>query len=342
MVSLGGTITMTQSAAGGITPTLSAADLVRSVPGIERVAELETTSPMRLPGPSLPLDGLIELAALVDDRLASGLDGAVVIQGTDTIEETAWLLDLLVRSDKPVVVTGAMRGPQAAGADGPANLLAATIVAACPNSVGLGTLVVMNDQIHAARFVQKTHTVLTSSFSSPLAGPLGFLAEGRAHFLLRVSRTEPVLLPTSAGAGAGGNRGNPGNAGEAGDVPVALLRMALGEDGRMLQALPELGYRGAVIEGMGAGHVPASVAPMIGALVQQMPVLLSSRVPSGPTFRGTYGYAGAEIDLIERGVIPGGALGGLKARILLGLLLRCGLERSALESRVQAYCEGSA
>jgi len=311
--------------------TLNAADLVRSVPGIERVAELETLSPMGVASASLAVDDLIGVARLLDARLAADIDGVVVIQGTDSIEETAFLFDLLVRSDKPVVVTGAMRGPTSPGADGPANLMASTIVAASPEAAGLGTLVVLNDQVHAARFVHKMHTALPSAFASPLAGPIGLLAEGRATFHLRVARTAQIVLPKEAagpGQAAGPKR--------AADAPVALLRIALGDDGRLLQALPGLGFRGLVIEGMGAGHVPAALAPMVGELVPAMPVLLSSRVAAGPSFTRTYGYPGSEIDLLGRGALSAGALGGLKARILLMLLLRSGLDRPALAAAIRA------
>lgn len=325
MVSLGGTITMTPGAGAGLVSTLNAADLVRSVPGIERVAKIETLSPMGVASASLAVDDLIGVARLLDERLAADIDGVVVIQGTDSIEETAFLFDLLVRSDKPVVVTGAMRGPTSPGADGPANLMAATIVAASPEAAGLGTLVVLNDQVHAARFVHKMHTALPSAFASPLAGPIGLVAEGRAAFHLRLSRTAQIVLP-SAAAGSG----------QAADAPVALLRIALGDDGRLLQALPGLGFRGLVIEGMGAGHVPAALAPMVGDLVPAMPVLLSSRVAAGPSFTRTYGYPGSEIDLLGRGALSAGALGGLKARILLMLLLRSGLDRPALDAAIRA------
>jgi len=331
MVSLGGTITMTPGAGAGLVSTLNAADLVRSVPGIERVAELETLSPMGVASASLAVDDLIGVAHLLDERLAADIDGAVVIQGTDSIEETAFLFDLLVRSDKPVVVTGAMRGATSPGADGPANLLSATIVAASPEAAGLGTLVVLNDQVHAARFVHKMHTALPSAFASPLAGPIGLVAEGRAAFHLRLSKTAQIVLQKDAAG--------PGQAAEprrAADAPVALLRIALGDDGRLLKALPGLGFRGLVIEGMGAGHVPAALAPMVGELVPAMPVLLSSRVAAGPSFTRTYGYPGSEIDLLGRGALSAGALGGLKARILLMLLLRSGLDRPALAAAIRA------
>jgi L-asparaginase len=319
LVSLGGTITMTPSASGGITPTLSAGDLARAVPGIETVAAIDTVSPMTVPGASLTIDDVLAVAALVDRRLVDDCDGVVVIQGTDTIEETAFLLDRVVRSDKPVVVTGAMRGPEAAGADGPANVLAATRVAAAAEARGHGTLVVLNDQIHAARLVQKSHTSLPSAFSSPLTGPLGLVAEGRVHFYVQ----PPKRLPPLAVGGT--------------DVPVALLRMSLGDDGRMLRQLPAAGYRGAVIEGMGAGHVAASVAPMIGELVGVMPVVLASRVHAGPAFRSTYGFTGSETDLLRRGVIAAGALSGLKARLLLSLLLRSSAGRGAIAQAFEAY-----
>jgi L-asparaginase len=169
---------MTRNEAGAIVPNLRAADLVRAVPGIESLAEIETTSPLTLPGASLSIDNLLSVSALLDERLASGTDGAVVVQGTDTIEQTAYVLDLLVKSDKPVVVTGAMRGAESTGADRPANVLAATVVAADGRSAKLGALVVLNDEIHAARFVQKSHTALPSAFTSPLAGPIGLAVEG--------------------------------------------------------------------------------------------------------------------------------------------------------------------
>lgn len=303
-LSLGGTITMVPSAEGGITPKLGAAELVASVPRLAEVADIDAQSPFKLPSPSLSNANLVEVAAAVMKGFAEGFDGAVVIQGTDTIEESAFLLDLLVDSEKPVVVTGAMRGADAPGADGPANLLAAAIVAASPDSWGMGTLVVLNYDIHSARFVQKSHTALPSAFLSPMVGSIGTVIEGRPRYYVRVGRT-PCLSP-AAGAPA----------------PVALIKAAMGDDGRMLATLPGLGYAGAVIEGMGAGHVPADVAPLVGDLATKMPVVLASRVMTGPVFTHTYGYPGAEIDLIKRGAVPSGYLSGLKARLLLGLVRR--------------------
>jgi len=309
LVSLGGTITMTASAGPGIVPTLTGADLIAAVPALAEVANIEAISPFRLPGPSLTLAHLRQVAQLLNERLAGDIAGAIVVQGTDTIEETAFVMDCLVGGDKPVVVTGAMRGAEAPGADGPANLLASAVVASSAVARSLGTVVVLNDTVHAARFVQKVSTFLPSTFASLSTGPLGCVIEGEARIDMRVSRSAVI---------AGGDVGT--------DEPVALLTAALGDDGRMLSGLPGLGYRGLVIEAMGVGHVPAAIVPALASLAEIFPVVLSSRVASGPVFARTYGFPGAETDLLARGLIPGGMLGGLKARLLLSLLLGTGLQ----------------
>ncbi len=319
VLSLGGTITMVSGAGGGITPKLGAAELVTSVPALADVAEIEAESPLRVASPSLTIGDLIDVAKRIEKAFADGADGAVVIQGTDTIEESAFLLDLLVENKRPVVVTGAMRGADAPGADGPANLLSAVRVAAAPEARGLGTLVVLNYAIHAARFVQKSHTALPSAFLSPLTGPLGTMIEGRPHFHVRVART-PCL-----------------SAGDGPPAPVVLVKAAMGEDTRLFAHLANMGYAGVVIEGMGAGHVHADAAPVLGSLAARLPVVLASRVMTGPVFTETYGYPGGEIDLIARGLIPAGALSGLKARLLLSLVLRTSRDRQAIGNAFAPY-----
>ncbi len=315
LVSLGGTITMTRQAEGGIVPTLTAAELVQSVPGIDKIARIETVSPLCKPGAALTLDDLIDLARMLRERFAGDIGGAVVIQGTDTIEESAFVLDCLLDGPQPVVVTGAMRGAEAAGADGPANVLAASIVAASEAARDRGTLVVLNDEIHAARFVQKSQTALPSAFRSPLGGTVGLVIEGDAKFHGRTTRSPHIA----------GLLSKP-------DAPVALVKMTLGNDDRLLKALPSLGYAGAVIEGMGVGHVPAGIVDAISALAETMPVVLASRVPTGPVFARTYAFPGSESDLLGRGLMSARSLSGLKARLLLILLLRAGENRDAIRA----------
>lgn len=310
IISTGGTITMTGgSAEKGIEPTLTADDLVAAVPQLAEVAEILAITAYRKPSASLTIENIITLADTIDGYLAGDVDGAVIIQGTDTIEETAFLLTILINSDKPVVVTGAMRGAQMPGADGPANLLASVHVANAGASAKRGTLVVLNDEIHSATFVQKSHTALPSAFMSPATGRLGLVAEGRVLFTSPPARsTRYHIKPSTIQA-------------------VALLKVSIGDDGRLLSNIVSSGFAGLVIEGMGAGHVPETWVQPLQTLAQQIPIVLAVRVPTGPAFSSTYGFPGSERDLLARGLISARLLTALKARLLLTLLLSDGASR---------------
>jgi L-asparaginase len=308
--SLGGTIASTAGDGPGVTPRLTAADLVAGVPGLDDVADLATVAFRSVPSGDLALGDLAELAAAIT---ADDADGVVVTQGTDTLEETAFALDLLAGDDRPVVVTGAMRNPTLPGADGPANVRAAVAVAADPAAAGLGTVVVLDDEVHAARFVRKTHAQSTAAFASPTVGPLGWVAEGRCRIALR-----PEPLPRVVDAAALGPV-----------PPVALLAAALGDDGRLLGALPAAGYAGVVVAGFGGGHVPSPWVPALTALAAEVPVVLAGRTGAGETLRSTYGFPGSETDLLARGLIPAGYLDAPKARVLLSLVLATGGDPAA-------------
>lgn len=311
---LGGTISMAATGAGpGVIPSLSAAELLAAVPGLQRTGiALDVTDFRRLPGASLGFDDVLALSATIADRLAAGADGIVVIQGTDTIEETAYLLDLLHPGEQPIVVTGAMRNPTLAGADGPANLLAAVQVAAAADLRGQGALVVFADQIHAARRVRKTHTTSPATFRSPDGGPLGQVIEGRPVLLARLGNR------TVAPAGSGAPR-------------VALVTMAFGDDGLLLDGLAGR-VDGLVLAALGAGHVPESLVPALADLARTMPVVLASRTGSGSVLAATYAFAGSESDLRQRGLIPAGFLDPFKARLLLRVLVAAGADDSTIRA----------
>ncbi|HET6259890.1 MAG TPA: asparaginase [Pseudonocardia sp.] len=317
--SLGGTIASTSTpdergAAGGVTPRLGAGQLVEAVPQLRDVAELETVSFRQIPSGDLTLRDLVDLAAEITRRFDRGVSGVVVTQGTDTIEETSFALDLLVRGPRPVVVTGAMRNPTLPGSDGPANLLAAVQVAVAPAHAGSGAIVVMNDEIHAARFVRKTHTSSPAAFRSSTAGPWGWIVEGRPRFAFRLPALGTRFSSVCSDR-----------------IPaVALLTSTLGDDARLIAQVGKLGYGGLVLEAFGGGHVPAHVVPALQDLGERVPVVLASRTGGGETLQKTYGSPGAERDLLGRGLIAAGFLDGLKARILLSLALAAGADIPAV------------
>jgi L-asparaginase len=285
-------------------PRLTVEDLVRDVPRLAELADLHLVPFLQVPSVELTLADVINLVGRLEADSAHGASGFALTQGTDTLEETAFALDLLWRRDEPVVVTGAMRNPEAPGADGPANLVSCVRVAASAAASGLGCLVVFNEEIHGARFVRKMHTTSLVAFQSPGAGPIGSITEGRVRVWSRPSRLH--LLPRPLGER---------------ERPVALFRVALGEDGRMLEGLVEKGYAGLVVEAMGGGHVPKRIVQPLADLAMRIPVVLASRTGSGDVLEGTYGFAGSETDLLAHGLTPAGSLDGLKARVLLALLL---------------------
>lgn len=309
--SLGGTIASISSgvAGNGVTPQLGASELISAVPGIELVANVEAVSFRQVASSELTFEDLSALAFEIDKRFEEGTTGVVVTQGTDTIEETAFILTLLVRSQKPVVVTGAMRNPAMLGADGPANILSAVKVAASVEFNGLGTLVVFSDEIHSARFVRKTHTSSLMAFRSPSLGPLGVILEGWPHLTYGIERIKPISIPTENAV-----------------PPVALHKFVLDDDNRILEQIHRLGYAGLVIEGFGGGHVPSRSVEVLEHLALNIPVVLASRTGSGSTLRETYGFPGSEKDLLSRGLIGSGSLDGPKSRILLSLLLAAGYD----------------
>ncbi|HEX6967913.1 MAG TPA: asparaginase [Micromonosporaceae bacterium] len=310
---LGGTIAMTADPRGGVVPTLSGQDLLAGVPGlVELGVEVEVEEFRRIPAGSLSFADLHGLSAAIDSRLAAGADGVVVIQGTNTIEETAYLVDLTHRHDAPVVFTGAMRNPTLAGPDGPANLLAAVATAAHPACRGLGCLVVFADEIHAAAQVRKSHTMSVAAFTSPNTGPLGHLVEGVPRIL-----TRPAHRYTVPG------RPVPGRS-----PRVALMTVTLGDEGESLPATADLD--GLVVAAFGVGHVPERLLPELTAQAARIPVVYTSRTNAGSTATGTYGFPGSERDLIARGLIPAGFVDPVKARLLLYTLLRHGIDRSGV------------
>ena len=312
VLSLGGTIAMSAKGESGVEPGLDAQDLLGAVPEAAAIGEIEAVALRRAPSVDLGFADVAELAGAIRRARAEGIDGAVVTQGTDTLEESAFLLDLLLEPGAPVVVTGAMRNPTLPGADGPANLLAALRTAASPQAAGAGVLVVLNDEIHAARWVRKSHAHRPSAFASPAVGPIGWIVEQRVRLPLKPQRALPVL-PW---------RGEP--------PFVPILQFGLGAGAREVEVLAQGEPAGLVVAAAGAGHVPSAAVAGLEALAARAPIVFASRTGAGETSRATYAYPGSESDLLKRGLIGAGALDPLKARILLALLLADGADRGRI------------
>jgi L-asparaginase len=313
---LGGTISMT-AGAHGAEPRLEGDDLVAAVPQLRALEVALTVRPLRLV-PSGDLS-FADVTGLVERAAVEECDGIVVVQGTDTIEETAYLIDLLWSAETPIVLTGAMRNASLPGADGPANLVAAVTVAASARFRGLGALVVANDEIHAARAVRKMHTTSTAAFASPVLGPLGYLLEGEPVPAGTLPRRHVHPVPPSASA------------------RVPLVTIGFDDGGEAIEGLGER-CDGVVLLALGGGHVPAALVPALTALAERVPVVLASRTPTGPVLGGTYAYAGSESDLLARGLIRAGYLDPFKARVLLRLLLSNGCDRAGVAA---AFAESS-
>jgi len=315
VISLGGTIASAPAPGGTVaSPRLSANDLVAAVPDLAGVAAVAVRDLLRLPSCDLTLDHALAAAAEVRAAAAAGADGVVVTQGTDTIEEMSFCLDLLVPDEIALAVTGAMRHAGATGSDGPANLLDAVRTVASPAARGLGCLVVLNEEVHAAPAVRKLHTSSPSAFRSPSTGPIGWIAEGRPH--LRDRPVPRVLV-------------------EPRERPLArvpLVKIVMDDDGWWLPAVREMAAPGLVLEAMGGGHVPGWLCREVAELAARVPVILTSRTGDGETLRSTYGgFEGSESWLVAAGLIPAGWLHSLKARVLLALLLSAGATRARIE-----------
>jgi L-asparaginase len=303
IITLGGTIAMRRDN-GGLSPALAGDGLLGFLRDVDLPLQIDWMEFVNIASANITFTDLLRLAQHITSLSAEHYSGVVVTQGTDTIEETAFALELLSHTPINIAVTGAMRGASHPSADGPANIISALRFLADSNNSG-EVVVVLDDTVHSARYVRKTHTTRLSSFSSGEFGLRGRIHED--HFRPYNKPPSPfakIPIPPAHAAAS-----------------VLLLPICLGMDPSLLQSLVKINLGGIVLEALGAGHVPQILVPILAACATDIPVVLCSRADQGSVCEHTYGYPGGEIDLLARGLLSGGWLPGNKARILLELLL---------------------
>ena len=308
VVFTGGTIAMRHDpGAAGNLPTLRATELLGSVPGLASIAEVQPIDWGLVPASHLTFEQILDIGAVIAEQLSRPeIDGAVVVQGTDVMEETAFAWDLLPLPTKPVVVVGAMRSASQEAYDGPENLRNAVAAAAQPDLADQGVVVAMAGEIHGADDVRKTHTHAHATFRSPNLGSLGTVAAGE----LRVRRRRtPVRLPRTPARAA---------------LPVPLVTVAL-DDAGAIEAAVARRPAGLVVAATGGGNTPPGYLEAAAQLIDSgVPVVLTTRAPSGSVAPG-YAFPGGSSEWWEAGAIFAGTLDALKARVLLVLAVGAGL-----------------
>lgn len=300
----GGTISMkVDPRLNAAIPALSSEEIMAMVTNIEKFTDIETINYGEYPGPHITPKMMLELSKLVKQTVArDDITGVVVTHGTDTLEETAYLLDLTIKSEKPIVVVGAMRNSSELGYDGPSNLSAAICTAISKEAKNKGVLVVMNNEVNAASHVTKTNTLSLDTFKSPEFGPLGIVDNDKVIFYRDIVNHQHIETDSI-------------------ETKVALIKCAAGMDSDLINYCIDSGYKGIVIEAMGRGNVPPEMLSGIKrSLSKNIPVVIVSRCPTGRVL-DTYGYNGGGKYLRDAGAIFGDNLPGQKARIKLMLIL---------------------
>jgi L-asparaginase len=301
----GGTISMkTDPKSHAVIPAINSDEVINTIKNIEALADLEIINYANLPSPHINLKIMMDIFRLTKIQLAKDdISGVIITHGTDTLEETAYLLDLLLDTQKPVIVVGAMRNFSELGYDGSSNLSAAICTALSENSWNKGVLVVMNNEVNAASEVTKTNTLSLDTFKSPNFGPLGIVDNDEVIYYRNKLQRQNFTVNEI-------------------EEKVGLIKAVAGLDSSILDFYIESNYKGIVIEALGRGNLPPEMLPGIKkALQKNIPIVIVSRCPKGRVLY-TYGYAGGGKNLRDLGAIFGGNLPGQKARIKLMVLLK--------------------
>ncbi|PAB57628.1 asparaginase [Anaeromicrobium sediminis] len=304
IVFTGGTISMKiDPKISAAIPALSGEQIMSMVADIDKYADIEPIELARIPGPHMSPEKMLELSKLIKRLVArDDITGVVVTHGTDSLEETAYFLDLSINTYKPVIVVGAMRSNSELGYDGASNISAAICTVISEEAKNKGVLVVMNNEVNAANEVTKTHTLTLDTFKSLEFGPLGIVDNDEVIFYRDI--TKHTYIETDSV-----------------ESRVDLIKTAVGMDSRLIKYCVDTGAKGIVLEAMGRGNIPPLMVDGVKYAIEKgTVVVMVSRCHMGRVL-DTYGYKGAGRELRQAGVIFGGSLPGQKARIKLMLAL---------------------
>ncbi|MDQ0222779.1 L-asparaginase [Streptococcus moroccensis] len=304
---------MSENASGHVMPTTN--NPMTTIDFSDKNIKTTSYEVLNLPSPHITPEDMLFLYREIL-RLSPDYDGIVLTHGTDTLEETAYFLDTMELPEIPLVLTGAMRSSDQLGSDGVHNYLTALRVAADPQSRGKGVLVVMNDEIHAAKYVTKTHTTNLSTFQTPTHGPIGLITKQNILYVSQPQARQRFKLQTITGT-------------------IPIIQAYTGMGSTLLSLLHSEQMSGLVIEAMGAGNVPPQAAEEIKKLIQAgLPVVLVSRCFNGIA-EPVYAYEGGGAQLKDMGVMFVKELNAPKARLKLLIALNAGLEGKTLKDYIE-------
>lgn len=324
VVFTGGTISMTVDPdAGGAVPTLAGAQLLAAVPGLADVADVVAIDLGRTPASHFAFADVLRIRGVIDEALGDpGVRGVVVVQGTDTLEETAFAWDLCHRDARPVVVTGAMRNASQPGWDGPANLRAAVRIAAAPKAREAGVLVALAGSVHAADAVAKRHASALAALGTREGPPLGRVGERAVRLRARGARRTLAATPAAA------------------VLPVTIVVAALETDGSQLDAAVRDGARGIVVAATGSGNThPDLLRAAVDAQASGVPVALASRTGAGAV-GAFYAFPGGGATWARAGILLAGDLTPVQARVALALGMGAGLRGDELRALLAGPAQG--
>ena len=312
LIGTGGTIA--EDISNGNEVMLTAESLVKSVRTLGSIASVEAIDFMKVPSPAIQFNDVLGISKKIRNEIHERkFDGVVVTVGTDTLEEAAYFLDLALDEKVPVVITGSMRSRIHSSSDTDYNLETAVLAAASDELEGVGAVVVMNGEIHQAKYVSKTNTSSVASFQSPGYGPIGVISGQKVILYAKpISRAHIRVDEVKS--------------------RVDLLTCCVGIDGSLVRAAIKLGADGLVVEAFGGGDVTPSLVPALEeAISNGLSVVLVSRCITGPITEAALDFEGSAKSLEKKGVILASNTSGVKARIKLVMALSAGVNGTSLK-----------